>query len=210
MSEEPTYHPAAQALHWITAVAVIGMLGVGLWMIALPLGFTKLYAYNWHKWVGLVVLALTVGRLLWRWRHPPPPLPVTIVRWQAVLAPIAHWALLLLLLAMPVSGWFMSSAAGVSVIWFGLLPLPDLVPRALAAALPVAVADRLHHECRLVQEGAEFGGHTALDLRLHAGRHSSLCGADGLCAERVRYGGRGARPHGRATERVRLALSAGP
>jgi cytochrome b561 len=129
MSQEPTYHPAEQALHWITAVAVIGMLGVGLWMTGLPLGFTKLHAYNWHKWVGLAVLALTVGRLLWRWRHPPPPLPGTIVRWQAVLAPIAHWALLVLLLAMPISGWLMSSAAGVSVIWFGTLPLPDLVPR---------------------------------------------------------------------------------
>jgi len=59
-------------------------------------------------------------------------LPGTIVRWQAVLAPIAHWSLLVLLLAMPISGWFMSSAAGVSVIWFGILPLPDLVPRDLA------------------------------------------------------------------------------
>jgi cytochrome b561 len=46
-----------------------------------------------------------------------------------VLAPIAHWALLVLLLAMPITGWFMSSAAGVSVIWFGVLPLPDPVPR---------------------------------------------------------------------------------
>ena len=129
MPHDPTYHPIAQALHWITAVAVIGMLCVGPWMTGLPLGFTKLYAYNWHKWVGLAVLVLTVGRLLWRWRHPPPPLPGTIVRWQVVLAPLAHWTLLLLLLAMPISGWFMSSAAGVSVIWFGLLPLPDLVPR---------------------------------------------------------------------------------
>ncbi len=105
------------------------MLGVGLWMTGLPLGFTKLYAYNWHKWVGLVVLVLTIGRLLCRWRHPPPPLPGTVVRWEAALAPIAHWVLLMLLIAMPISGWFMSSAAGVSVVWFGLLPLPDLVPR---------------------------------------------------------------------------------
>ena len=129
MSQEPTYHPTAQSLHWTTAVAVIGMLGLGLWMTDLPLGFTKLWPYNWHKSVGLAVLALTVGRMLWRWRHPPPALPGTIVRWQAVLEPIAHWALLVLLLAMPLTGWFMSSAAGVSVIWFGTLPLPDLVPR---------------------------------------------------------------------------------
>ena len=30
---------------------------------------------------------------------------------------------------MPISGWLMSSAAGVSVFWFGYIPLPDLVPR---------------------------------------------------------------------------------
>jgi cytochrome b561 len=126
---EPTYHPAAQILHWLTALAVLGLLCLGLWMTDLPLGLTKLYAYNWHKWIGLGVLLLTVGRLLWRWRHPPPPLPDSVVRWQAMLAPIAHWALLALLLAMPISGWTMSSAAGVSVVWFGYIPLPDLVPR---------------------------------------------------------------------------------
>lgn len=126
---EPAYRPTAQALHWITALAVLGMIALGLWMTNLPLGFTKLYAYNWHKWIGLGVLLLTIGRLLWRWRHPPPPLPVTVVHWQAALAPLAHWILLFLLLAMPLSGWTMSSAAGVSVFWFGYIPLPDLVPR---------------------------------------------------------------------------------
>jgi cytochrome b561 len=110
-------------------VAVLGLLGVGLWMTGLPLGFTKLHAYNWHKWVGLAVLLLTAARLLWRWRHPPPLLPDTVVAWQARLAPVAHWALLVLLLAMPFSGWTMSSAAGVSVVWFGVVALPDLVPR---------------------------------------------------------------------------------
>jgi len=128
----PMYDLPALALHWITALAVIGILGVGLWMTGLPLGFTKLNAYNWHKWIGLAVLVLTLGRLLWHWRRPPPPLPGTIVRWQAVLAPVVHWALLTLLLAMAITGWLMSSAAGVGVVWFGLLPLPDLVPRDLA------------------------------------------------------------------------------
>jgi len=126
---DPTYHPAAQALHWLTALAVIGLLGVGFWMTGLPIGFTKLYAYAWHKWIGLVVLVLTVARLLWRRRHPPPPLPGSVARWQAAMAPIGHWALLVLLLAQPVSGWLMSSAAGVSVFWFGYIALPDLVPR---------------------------------------------------------------------------------
>jgi cytochrome b561 len=83
-----------------------------------------------------VVLVLTVGRLLWRWRHPPPPLPATVVRWQAALAPIAHWALLLLLLAQPLSGWLMSSAAGVCVLWFAIFPCPTWCRPASACSKP--------------------------------------------------------------------------
>ena len=127
------------------------MLGVGLWMVGLPLGFTKLYAYAWHKWVGLAVLVLTVLRLLWRWRHPPPPLPGTVTRWQAVLAPLGHWALLVLLLAMPISGWLMSSAGGVSVFWFGYI-----APARPGAARPRPVrgpADA-HHWLSLAADGA--------------------------------------------------------
>lgn len=124
----PTYPATAKALHWLTALAVFGLLGVGLWMTGLPIGLQKLQVYNWHKWIGLVVLALTAARLLWRWRHPPPPLPDAVTRWERALAPIGHWALLFLLLAMPASGWLMSSAAGVGVSWFGVLPLPNPVP----------------------------------------------------------------------------------
>jgi cytochrome b561 len=126
---ERTYHPVAKALHWTVALLVLGLLAIGLWMVGLPLGLPKLQAYAWHKWIGLTVLVLTVLRLLWRWRSPPPPLPPTIARWELALAPLAHWTLLALLIAMPVTGWLMSSAAGVAVVWFGVLPLPDLVPR---------------------------------------------------------------------------------
>jgi cytochrome b561 len=123
------YHPVAKSLHWITALLVLGLLGIGLWMIGLPISLLKLQVYAWHKWLGLTVLALTLLRLAWRWRSPPPPLPATVAPWELRLAPIVHWALLVLLMAMPISGWLMSSAAGVSVMWFGVVPMPDLVPR---------------------------------------------------------------------------------
>jgi cytochrome b561 len=123
------HHPGAKALHWITALAVLGLLGVGLWMTDLPLGLLKLEVYGWHKWIGLVVLVLTAARLWWRWRHPPPALPGPLPAWECRAAHAAHWTLFFLLLAMPISGWLMNSAAGVGLYWFGYVPIPDLVPR---------------------------------------------------------------------------------
>ena len=64
------------------------------------------------------------------------------MRWERRVAPYFHRALLCLLLAQPVIGWLMSSAGGVTVFWFGVVPLPDLVPRnqSLFAALRTAHA----------------------------------------------------------------------
>ena len=123
------YHPVAKALHWLTAICVLGLLGVGLWMVGLPISLLKLEVYAWHKWIGLSVLGLTVARLAWRWRSPPPPLPAGVTDWEKRLATIAHRVLLALLVAQPLVGWTMSSAGGVTVYWFGYLHLPDLVPR---------------------------------------------------------------------------------
>ncbi|MFI5030691.1 MAG: cytochrome b/b6 domain-containing protein [Reyranellales bacterium] len=125
----PVYTPVARILHWLTALAVLGLIGLGLWMVGLPIGLTKLYAFAWHKWIGLTVLTLTLLRWVWRTAHPPPVLPATVTPWERALAPWAHILLLVLLLALPISGWLMSSAGGVKVIWFGYLPMPDLVPR---------------------------------------------------------------------------------
>ena len=119
----------SKALHWLTAVGVLGLLAAGLWMTGLPFGLLKLKAYAWHKWIGLTVLVLTLARLFWRWRAPPPSLPAQVTGWERRLAPLGHATLLALLLAQPVVGWLMSSAGGVQVFWFGFVPLPDLVPR---------------------------------------------------------------------------------
>jgi cytochrome b561 len=124
-----SYKPAAKALHWLTAFCVFGLIALGLWMVDLPFGRTKLEAFAWHKWIGLTVLLLTLARLGWRWHSPPPPLPEKVTPWERKLAPIGHGALLVLLLAIPLSGWLMSSAGGVAVYWFGLVRVPDLVPR---------------------------------------------------------------------------------
>lgn len=125
----PTYDPTAKAFHWLTALLVIGLLALGIWMVGLPLSLQKAKVYSWHKWAGITVLSLTVLRLLWRHLRPPPPLPATVTALDRRLAPLGHAALYVLLFAMPVTGWLMSSAAGIPVVWFGLWQLPDLVAK---------------------------------------------------------------------------------
>ncbi|MDD5175937.1 MAG: cytochrome b [Sterolibacterium sp.] len=127
MNQAASYTRTAVALHWLTALAIVCAFPLGLYMSDLPLSPRKLQLYSYHKWIGIVVLLLAVVRLLWRGTHRPPPLPAGMPRWQEIAARLMHHGLYLLLLAVPLSGWLRSSALGIQVVWFGLIPLPDLI-----------------------------------------------------------------------------------
>jgi len=131
------YGRAAIALHWLTVMLLIGSFTLGLSMVGLPFGRQKLQWYAWHKWIGITVFLVTCLRLSWRaFRGAPAPL-ATMPQWQRRASVLVHGALYGLLLAIPLSGWVYSSSTGVQVVYLGLFPLPDLVPkdRALARAL---------------------------------------------------------------------------
>lgn len=115
------------ALHWLTFVLVLGMAIVGLVMTELANSPLKIQVYALHKSFGLTVLGLTVLRLLWRFggRRVPAPVPGTPA-WQHFIARLTHGALYLLLLAVPLSGWWFNSSAGFPLRWFGLVKLPAL------------------------------------------------------------------------------------
>lgn len=123
------YTRTAIALHWLMALLVIGLLGVGTWMTGLKPSPTKIAVYTWHKWIGLTVLILTLVRLGWRLRHAPPPLPTGTPAWQRRAAAASHALLYALLIAMPLTGWLQNSAAGFPLTWFGLFKVPPLVDR---------------------------------------------------------------------------------
>jgi cytochrome b561 len=97
---------------------------------------TRLKLFNWHKWTGVTILALSVLRLFWRLTHRPPP-DVAMPIWQAKSAHAAHALLYALCFAVPLAGWAYSSAVGFPVVWFGVLPLPDLLPVDKSLALAV-------------------------------------------------------------------------
>ncbi len=148
MSSTPSRNPAAQRsqrytlpamlLHWLIAVLIFGLFPLGLYMSDLALSPRKLQLISWHKWLGITVLLLVVLRLLWRLGHRPPPLPDSVPRWQAHAADALHKLLYLLILAIPLSGWALSSAAGIPVVWWGVLPLPSLLPADHALARELA------------------------------------------------------------------------
>ena len=134
ISASPTYSRTSILLHWVLAVAIIVSFSVGLYMTGLTMSPTRLKLYNWHKWAGVVILTLSALRLLWRLTHTPPPLPKQMPSWQRTASQVTHVALYLLFFAVPLSGWAYSSAAGFPIVLFGVLPLPDWVPKDRALA----------------------------------------------------------------------------
>ncbi len=134
MSSAPQAAPTAYtvtaiSLHWLIAFAIIGSFSLGLYMVDLPLSPQKLKIYSWHKWAGVTIFVCVALRLAWRLTHRPPELPDGVPPWQRSAAAATHLLLYLLMVAVPLSGWLMSSAKGFQTVWFGVLPLPDLLTK---------------------------------------------------------------------------------
>ena len=132
----------SQLLHWLIVALIAVQAALGLTGLMLPLGVEKLATLARHKSIGITILGLATLRLLWRWVNPTPQLPSNLKPHERFLARFTHAALYVLLFAMPLTGWTMSSARGFPVSWFSLFELPDLVPKstALYDALVVAHA----------------------------------------------------------------------
>ncbi len=121
------YNNIAITLHWLMALLIFVVFPLGVYMHELPLSPTKLQLYSYHKWLGITVLMLAMLRVFWRAKNPPPPLPYDTPNWEKAVSHVTHLALYFLLFSVPLSGWLMSSAKGFQTVWFGVVPLPDLV-----------------------------------------------------------------------------------
>jgi len=121
------YGAVAQSLHWIIAALIVTQFVLANLADDLPLGAHKLGLLARHKSVGMTILMLAVFRLLWRLKNPPPALPVGMKPIEILLAKLTHAAFYVLLFAMPLTGWMMSSAKNYSVSWFGLFTWPNLI-----------------------------------------------------------------------------------
>jgi cytochrome b561 len=137
------YTKTAKVLHWLIAIGIFVMFGIGWFMADLPKDVPKqttfdvfdlgiftwqaseeisprtLY-FNLHKSIGVTIFALILVRILWRFTHKPPAILATYKTWERKLASGAHHLLYLLMVALPVSGVLMAINSKYGIKWFGM------------------------------------------------------------------------------------------
>ena len=126
---EDRWGHVSQLLHWSIVVLIVVLGYLGLTMTDLANSPDKIRLYALHKSLGLTLLALVLLRLFWRvYAGAPRPLPGSPA-WQERIATLTHFALYVLLLAIPISGWIFNSATGFPLQWFGMINLPAIAGR---------------------------------------------------------------------------------
>ena len=126
----PRYDPVAQALHWLTFALLAVSIPIAILLANVEFRDALKYAlYDVHQSIGLTVGALTLARLAWRWRNPPPPRPSSLPPGLVLGERIVHAALYALLLIMPMLGWLADSALGFAPNYWWLVELPPLLEK---------------------------------------------------------------------------------
>ncbi len=142
---QPRYTAVAIALHWLIALGIIGMIGLGWYMGDLEDRAQQYALTQLHKSFGITILLLSVARLIWRLANPPPEEP-PMPAWQAMTARVTHIAFYVLIIAMPLTGWIMVSASPTeiptrlfqTIPWAHIPGLPNLSDEAKEAfAVPI-------------------------------------------------------------------------
>jgi cytochrome b561 len=128
-AELQRFTAVSRILHWLTAILVFSTLLIGFTMVSTVTDYATLLEI--HKTIGVVILAVVIIRVVNRLTHRPPALPPTVGRFERVLVMTSEMALYTLLLAQPLVGWAMVSAAGRPVVVFGSLRIPRIAPANL-------------------------------------------------------------------------------
>ena len=138
---DTNYGSVSKFIHWFIFFIVIAMLILGFIMDDFHNTVIKGLAYNTHKLIGMLVLIIMIIRLLWKLSNPNPELKNYIKPWEYQIQQGVMALLYILLIALPLTGWIMSTAAQKYVNFFGLfnIPFPGIpLNRPLAKSLGLA------------------------------------------------------------------------
>jgi cytochrome b561/polyisoprenoid-binding protein YceI len=160
----------SKTLHWLTLILILAAVTMG-WVAELwPVSLAKINLFVSHKSIGISILVLVIIRLGWKVSNPVPGSASGISEANNRLAHVGHWALYGILLAMPLSGWILNSAANFPFKWLGLVAVPNLVePNEVLQGQ----AEGLHFVLFLVLT-AMVVGHAAAAIWHHVSHKSDL------------------------------------
>ena len=119
------YGLVAIGFHWTIAIAFVGLVGLGAWMVGLT------YYDPWyndslalHKAIGIVVLALALAKFGWKLVDRKPGFGPEVRAYERAGATATHWILSALLVVLPVTGYLISTSEGAGIDVFGLFEVP--------------------------------------------------------------------------------------
>ena len=139
------YGLVTKLLHWTIALAILGLIGLGWYMVDLTY-YDPWYhkTLSLHRVLGLGVLAAAIFFLLWQRVSRPPALPASIPRAQQLAAAAVHHLLFLMMLLLPVTGYLISTSAGQGIPVYGWFEVPVLV-QVSEATRDLVIA--IHYYC---------------------------------------------------------------
>jgi cytochrome b561 len=121
------YTTGAIAFHWIVAILVLTMIGLGLYMTSVPKGSPdRAFYFNLHKSIGVTTALLVIARLWWRAKNPPPEFPSSMPGWEIQASKISHAILYMCIIVMPLSGFSATQFTKYGVNYFGLFKIPPM------------------------------------------------------------------------------------
>lgn len=128
------------ALHWLVAAGIVGMLGLGLYIVEMPRGSNKVAMIQIHKSIGTLILLLLFARIAWRLRKGFPEPASSRQPWEHKVARFTHWFLLIAPLILVVSGVTRSLAYARPVKIFGQPFIPKIIEEKNALVNEIAGA----------------------------------------------------------------------
>jgi len=121
------YSGVAVTLHWMIALMILSNILL-VWVHDEVGRDTSATLMLWHKSTGILVLLLSLIRVGWRIAHPAPPYPAGLPIWERLSSRIVHWGFYFIMIAMPLTGWVMTSGpkAKTALSLYGVVPWPML------------------------------------------------------------------------------------
>ncbi|HEX4986478.1 MAG TPA: cytochrome b [Burkholderiales bacterium] len=121
------YTTAAIVFHWVVAILVFTMIGLGFYMEGIPKGNPdRAFYFNLHKSIGVTTALIVIARLWWRAKHPAPLLPASMPGWEMQASRISHALLYMCIIVMPLSGFCATQFTKYGVNYFGLFKIPPM------------------------------------------------------------------------------------